>query len=43
MQLEEVATIVDEASELYDFSRGLLQGAIEHIGQGIAVWINSYV
>lgn len=37
MQLEEVATIVDEASELYDFSRGLLQGAIEHIGQGIAV------
>lgn len=37
MQLEEVATIVDEASELYDFSRALLQGAIEHIGQGIAV------
>ncbi|NLS13989.1 hybrid sensor histidine kinase/response regulator [Vibrio sp. SM6] len=37
MQLEEVAAIVDEASELYDFSRGLLQGAIEHIGQGIAV------
>ncbi|MGR5288181.1 PAS domain-containing hybrid sensor histidine kinase/response regulator [Vibrio maritimus] len=37
MQLEEVATIVDEASELYHFSRGLLQGAIEHIGQGIAV------
>lgn len=37
MQLEEVATIVDEASELFDFSRGLLQGAIEHINQGIAV------
>jgi Na+/proline symporter/signal transduction histidine kinase/CheY-like chemotaxis protein len=37
MHLEEVATIVDEASELYDFSRSLLQGAIEHIGQGIAV------
>lgn len=37
MQLEEVATIVDEASELYDFSRSLLQGAIEHIGQGLAV------
>ncbi|SHO58038.1 Non-motile and phage-resistance protein [Vibrio quintilis] len=37
MQLEEVATIVDEASELYDFSRGLLQGAIEHIGQGLSV------
>jgi len=37
MQLEEVATIVDEASELYDFSRGLLQGSIEHISQGITV------
>ncbi|MFV0574748.1 MAG: PAS-domain containing protein [Vibrio sp.] len=37
MQLEEVATIVDEASELYDFSRSLLQGAIEHVSQGIAV------
>jgi signal transduction histidine kinase len=37
MHLEEVATIVDEASELYDFSRSLLQGAIEHIGQGLAV------
>lgn len=37
MQLEDVVTIVDEASELYDFSRGLLQGAIEHIGQGISV------
>lgn len=37
MQLEEVATIVDEASELYDFSRGLLQGSIEHISQGLAV------
>lgn len=37
MHLDEVATIVDEASELYDFSRSLLQGAIEHIEQGIAV------
>ncbi|MDN3678937.1 hybrid sensor histidine kinase/response regulator [Vibrio tapetis subsp. quintayensis] len=37
MQLEDVATIVDEASELYDFSRGLLQGSIEHISQGITV------
>lgn len=37
MQLEEVAIIVDEASELLDFSRGLLQGAIEHINQGISV------
>ena len=37
MKLEDVATIVDEASEIFDFSRGLLQGAIEHISQGIAV------
>lgn len=37
MRLDDVATIVDEASELFDFSRGLLQGAIEHISQGIAV------
>ncbi len=37
MRLREVATIVDEASELFDFSRGLLQGAIEHINQGISV------
>lgn len=37
IRLEEVATIVDEASEIYDFSRGLLQGAIEHISQGISV------
>ena len=28
MQLEDVVTIVDEASELYDFSRGLLQGRL---------------
>lgn len=37
MQLDDVVTIVDEASEIFDFSRGLLQGAIEHISQGIAV------
>ncbi len=37
MQLEEIAVIVDEASELLDFSRGLFQGAIEHINQGISV------
>lgn len=37
MQLEEIATIVDEASDLLRFNRGLLQGAIEHIGQGISV------
>lgn len=37
MRLEDIAAIVDEASELFDFSRGLLQGAIEHISQGISV------
>ncbi|MBL0609465.1 PAS-domain containing protein [Aeromonas jandaei] len=37
MQLEEIATIVDEASDVFRFNRGLLQGAIEHIGQGISV------
>ena len=37
MQLEEIATIVDEASDVLRFNRGLLQGAIEHIGLGISV------
>lgn len=37
MQLEEIATIVDEASDMFRFNRGLLQGAIEHMGQGISV------
>ncbi|MGU5693395.1 hybrid sensor histidine kinase/response regulator [Aeromonas veronii] len=37
MQLEEIAAIVDEASDVFRFNRGLLQGAIEHIGQGISV------
>ncbi|HHW4402346.1 TPA: hybrid sensor histidine kinase/response regulator [Aeromonas hydrophila] len=37
MQLEEIATIVDEASDVFRFNRGLLQGAIEHMGQGISV------
>lgn len=37
IQLKEVVTIVDEVSELFDFSRGLLQGAIAHIHQGISV------
>lgn len=37
LHLDDVATIVDEASEIYDFSRGLLQGAIEHISQGLSV------
>lgn len=37
MQLEEIATIVDEGSDVFRFNRGLLQGAIEHMGQGISV------
>lgn len=37
MRLDDIVTIVDEASEVFDFNRGLLQGAIEHIGQGISV------
>ena len=37
MQLEEIATIVDEASDMFRFNRGLLQGAIEHMGQGSSV------
>ena len=35
--LDDVINIVDEASEIVDFNRGLLQGAIEHISQGISV------
>lgn len=37
MRLEDIVTIVDEATEVFDFNRSLLQGAIEHIGQGISV------
>ncbi|ART81903.1 hybrid sensor histidine kinase/response regulator [Oceanisphaera profunda] len=37
MELDELATIVDEAGDVFRFNRGLLQGAIEHIGQGISV------
>ncbi|WP_418139296.1 NahK/ErcS family hybrid sensor histidine kinase/response regulator [Oceanimonas smirnovii] len=37
MELEELATIVDEAGDVFRFNRGLLQGAIEHIGLGISV------
>ncbi len=37
LNVDDVATIVDEASQLYDFSRGLLQGSIEHISQGLSV------
>ena len=37
MQVEDVVRIVDEASELLQFNRALLQGAIENISQGISV------
>ncbi|MGO0306755.1 PAS domain-containing hybrid sensor histidine kinase/response regulator [Endozoicomonas acroporae] len=35
--LEEVQAMVDEASEVFQFNRELLQGAIEHISMGISV------
>lgn len=37
MQVEDVVRIVDEASEVLQFNRALLQGAIENITQGISV------
>ena len=37
MQVEDVVRIVDEASEVLEFNRALLQGAIENISQGISV------
>jgi len=37
MQLEDVVKIADEASEVLQFNRALLQGAIENITQGISV------
>ncbi|MBO1518910.1 hybrid sensor histidine kinase/response regulator [Oceanisphaera pacifica] len=37
MELDELATIVDEAGDVFRFNRGLLQGAIEHIDLGISV------
>ncbi|GHA23789.1 hybrid sensor histidine kinase/response regulator [Oceanisphaera arctica] len=37
MELDELAAIVDEAGDVFRFNRGLLQGAIEHIGQGVSV------
>jgi Na+/proline symporter/signal transduction histidine kinase/CheY-like chemotaxis protein len=37
MQFDDVLRIVDEASEVLQFNRGLLQGAIENISQGISV------
>ncbi|MGQ7815271.1 hybrid sensor histidine kinase/response regulator [Metapseudomonas furukawaii] len=37
MQVEDVVRIADEASEVLQFNRALLQGAIENINQGISV------
>src|SRR5690606_41829546 len=37
MQVEDVVRIVGEASEVLQFNRALLQGAIENITQGISV------
>ncbi|WP_426416384.1 PAS domain-containing hybrid sensor histidine kinase/response regulator [Aestuariirhabdus sp. LZHN29] len=37
MRLDDVVSIVDEATEALQFSRELLQGAIENISQGISV------
>ncbi len=37
MELDELVAIVDEAGDVFRFNRGLLQGAIEHIGPGISV------
>lgn len=37
VRLEDVATIVDEANELFKFNRELLQAGVENIEQGISV------
>ncbi|MBD1586511.1 hybrid sensor histidine kinase/response regulator [Pseudomonas typographi] len=37
MQLDDVVRIADEASEVLQFNRALLQGAIENINQGVSV------
>jgi signal transduction histidine kinase len=37
MQVDDVVRIVGEASEVLEFNRALLQGAIENISQGISV------
>ncbi|MET4709507.1 PAS domain-containing hybrid sensor histidine kinase/response regulator [Endozoicomonas lisbonensis] len=37
MRLEDVEAIVDEASEVLQFNRELLQGAIENLEQGVSV------
>lgn len=52
MQVDDVVRIVGEASEVLQFNRTLLQGAIENISQGISVvdrslrlvaWNNQYI
>ncbi|MDC2887748.1 hypothetical protein [Psychrosphaera algicola] len=37
IQLEDVANIVDEASQLFHFNRELLQAGVENIEQGISI------
>lgn len=37
IQLEDVANIVDEASQLFQFNRELLQAGVENIEQGISI------
>jgi len=37
MKLEDVASIVDEASQMFEFNRELLQSGVENIEQGISV------
>lgn len=37
MQVQDVVRIVDEATEVLEFNRTLLQGAIENISQGLSV------
>lgn len=37
MQLEDVANIVDEATQLFNFNRELLQAGVENIEQGISI------
>ncbi len=37
MQVDDVVRIADEASEVLEFNRALLQGAIENISQGLSV------
>lgn len=37
IQIADVISIVDEASQVLEFSRGLLQSTVEHLSQGISV------